>query len=77
MYDKVYIHIGWFSQYEEQHVYYTIKGNYVDINWLIAKFLKQLRELTQECIAPDEKTFGIEIISLLNCSIYAPKSTPW
>lgn len=33
----------------------TIKGNYFDIKWLIAKFLKQLRELTQECIAPDER----------------------
>jgi len=44
----------------------------VDINWLIAKFLKQLRELTQECIAPDERTLGIEIVSLLNCNIYAP-----
>lgn len=70
MYGKVYIHR--LIQYEEQHVYYTIKGNYVDINWLIAKFLKQLRELTQECIAPDKRTLGIEIISLLNCSICAP-----
>lgn len=40
----------------------TMKGNYIfrHIMWLIAKFLKQLRELrTQECIAPDERTFGV------------------